>query len=78
MTCQRVVFYLNPKKDTDLIGWLKKHDDGDRSAAIRTTLRSGLVQPEDDGINLTAIQKVVETAVKNSMERDTPDNTINC
>ncbi len=78
MTCKRVVFYLNPKKDRDLIGWLGKYDEGDRSAAIRTTLRSGLVQPEDDGINLTAIQEVVETAVKNSMGRDTPDNTINC
>ncbi len=78
MTCKRVVFYLNPKKDRDLIGWLQKCDEGDRSAAIRTTLRSGLVQPEDDGINLTAIREVVETAVKNSMERDTPDNTINC
>ncbi len=78
MTCKRVVFYLNPKKDTDLIGWLGKYDEGERSAAIRTTLRFGLVQPEDDGINLATIQEVVETAVKNSMGRDTPDNTINC
>ncbi len=65
MTCKRIVFYLNPKKDRDLIEWLKKYDDGDRSDAIRTTLRSGLVQPEDDGINLAAIQEVVERAVKN-------------
>ncbi len=70
---KRVVFYLNPNKDHDLIKWLQKQDNGARSAAIRNVLRSGLdssqpsqsSQQDDIVLGLAAIREAVEV-IKNS------------